>query len=62
MKKPKTRKDDESELYDPLFHPSRFEIVEQQLSPDYQKKFKDLSNEDKALFINILIKEGKLSW
>ena len=26
------------------------------------KKFKKLSNEDKALFINILIKKGVLSW
>lgn len=53
---------EEKELYDYFFHESRFPLVEQQLSPENAKKFRELSNTDKALFINILIKEGKLSW
>lgn len=57
-----TKEKDKIELYDPLFRDSRFPIVERQLSLENQQRFKALSNEDKALFINILIKEGKLSW
>ncbi len=50
------------ELYDFFFHEARFPIVERHLSPENVKKFRKLSNEDKALFVNILIKEGKRSW
>ncbi len=56
------KKEESPELYDFFFHEARFPIVEQHLSPENAKKFKELSNEDKALFINILIKEGNLSW
>ena len=59
------KKDREGEspiIYDYFFHESRFPIVEKQLSPENAKKFKELSNEDKALFINILIEKGVLAW
>jgi hypothetical protein len=49
-------------LYEYFFHEARFPLVEQQLSPENAEKFKKLSNDDKALFINILIKKGVLSW
>ncbi len=56
------KKEGTPEIYDYFFHESRFPIVEKQLSPKNAKKFRKLSNEDKALFINILIKKGVLSW
>ena len=49
-------------LYEFFFHESRLPAVEKALSPENAQKFRELSNEDKALFINVLIKEGKLSW
>jgi len=49
-------------LYDNIFHEARFPIVEKALSPENAQKFRESSNEDKALFINVLIAEGKLSW
>ena len=51
-----------TQLYEYCFHESRFPIVEKELSPENAQKFRELSNEDKALFINVLIAEGKLSW
>jgi hypothetical protein len=56
------QKKDSTELYDFFFHEARFPIVERHLSPENAKKFRKLSNEDKGLFVNILIKEGILSW
>ena len=61
-KKNLTKKEDVLELYDPMFHDHRFEIIEKNLSPETLKKFKKLSNEDKAMFIVVLIEEGVLSW
>ena len=55
-------KDNSSQLYERFFHESRFPIVEKALSPENAQKFRESSNEDKALFINVLIAEGKLSW
>ena len=49
-------------LYEFFFHESRFPVVEKTLSPENAQKFRGLSNEDKALFVNVLIGEGKLSW
>ena len=60
--KEKNTEGDKTEVYEYFFHESRFPIVERQLSQENAKKFRKLSNEDKALFINILIKEGVLSW
>ena len=45
-----------------FFYESRFPIVEEALSPEKAKIFKMLSFEDKKLFVNVLIDEGKLSW
>ncbi|MFW9971991.1 MAG: hypothetical protein ACFFDF_17510 [Candidatus Odinarchaeota archaeon] len=59
---PSKEENERIKFCDPLFHDSRFSIVEQQLSPEHQQLFKKLLNEDKAFFINLLIKEGKLSW
>lgn len=53
---------EQKEVYEYYFHESRFPLVEQQLSPENAQRFRELSKEDKALFINILIKEGKLAW
>jgi len=53
---------DSVQLYDEFFHPSRIQLVEKHLSPATAKKFRRLSKDDQALFINILITEGKLSW
>ena len=50
------------EIYEFFFHESRFPIVEKHLNQKNAKKFRELSNEDKALFINILIEKGVLSW
>ncbi|MEE9379593.1 MAG: hypothetical protein V3V33_16330 [Candidatus Lokiarchaeia archaeon] len=61
MKKKNTQ-EDKAEIYEYFFHESRFPIVESQLSQKNAKRFRKLSNEDKALFINILIEEGVLSW
>ena len=55
-------KQSKTEIYDKFFHDSRFPIVEKRLSPKNAEIFKSLSNEDKAMFINILIDEGVLSW
>jgi hypothetical protein len=52
--------DKKDELYEFFFHEYRFPIVKQHLSPENVRMFKKLSNEDKALFINILIKKGVL--
>lgn len=52
----------DNQLYEFFFHDSRFPIVDKELSPENAQKFRALSNEDKALFINVLIAEGKLSW
>lgn len=49
-------------LYEYFFHESRFPLIEQQLSPEKAKKFRELSNEDKALFVNYLIEKRVLSW
>jgi len=49
-------------LYEYFFHELRFPIIEQRLSPEKAKKFRELPNEDKALFVNYLIEEGVLSW
>ena len=58
----KVKEKSDKQLYVFFFHESRFPIVEKALSPENAQKFRELSNEDKALFINILIAEGKLSW
>lgn len=58
----KNPKEDKAEIYKYFFHESRFPIIESQLSQKNAKKFRKLSNESKALFINFLIKEGVLSW
>ena len=58
----KVKEKSDKQLYEFFFHESRFPIVEKALSPENAQKFRELSNEDKALFINVLIKEGKLSW
>ncbi len=55
-------KNDKDRLYKFSFHESRFPIIEQHLSPEKAKKFRELSNEDKALFVNYLIEIGVLSW
>lgn len=60
--KVKVKSESDKQLYDVFFHESRFPIVEKELSPENAQKFRELSNEDKALFINVLIAEGKLSW
>lgn len=52
----------ENEIYDYFFHESRFPIIEQKLSLENAKRFRNLSNENKALFINVLIRKGVLSW
>lgn len=52
----------DKQLYEYFFHEARFPIVEKVLSPKNAQKFREASNEDKALFINILISEGMLSW
>ena len=62
VKKMSDKTDDTNQLYEYFFHESRFPIVEQALSPENAQKFRELPNEDKALFINILIAEGRLSW
>ena len=61
MRKLRVR-ESETEIYEYFFHEYRFPLVEKQLSPENAKKFSKLSSEEKALFINILIKEGFLSW
>ena len=53
---------EQSDIYEYFFYESRFPIVEKALSPENAQKFRESSNEDKALFVNILIAEGKLSW
>ena len=45
-----------------FFYESRFPIVEKALSPEKAKNFNKMSFEDKKLFVNVLIDEGKLSW
>ncbi len=52
----------DEQLYEYFFHESRFPLVEKELSPENAQKFRESSNEDKALFINFLIMEGELSW
>lgn len=58
----KVKEKSDKQLYEYFFHESRFPIVEKALSPEKAQKFRELSNEDKALFINVLIAEGRLSW
>ena len=58
----KVKEKSDKQLYMFSFHESRFPIVEEALSPENAQKFRALSNEDKALFINVLIAEGRLSW
>ena len=45
-----------------IFYQTRFPIVEKALSPERANIFKKMSFEDKKLFVNVLIEEGKLSW
>jgi len=45
-----------------IFYKTRFPIVEKALTPKKAKIFKKMSFEDKKLFVNVLIEEGKLSW
>ena len=58
----KVIKKSDNQLYEYFFHEARFPIVEKALSPENAQKFRESSNEDKALFINVLIAEGKLTW
>ncbi len=58
----KVKEKSDTQLYEYFFHESRFPIVEKELSPENAQKFRESSNEDKALFINVLITEGRLSW
>jgi len=63
IKKNKLEEDKpENEIYDYFFHESRFPVIEQKLSPKNARRFRNLSNENRSLFINILIKNGVLSW
>ena len=45
-----------------IFYETRSLIVEKGLSPERAKIFRKLSFEDKKLFVNVLIAEGRLSW
>ena len=43
---------EDKQLYEYFFHEARFPIIEKVLSPENVQKFREASNEDKALFIN----------
>lgn len=62
FKRKKKGNKEENSLYEYFFHEARFPIVEKHLSPENAKKFRKLPNDDKALYINILIEKGVLSW